>query len=191
MRRLVHTRTVRFECFERPDGLWDLDATLLDVKTDPLHIAGERTVPAGEPIHEMGLRLTVDDDLRIRHAGGWIRHMPHAECEQVPASLSRLEGLHIARGWRRHVQAALGGDQGCLHMREVLFSLGTAAIQAIHPALALRSGRKAGHRVAIVPASAQVGACLAWSPASPVPKRFNDALAALQAATAEPPPTGN
>ena len=61
-RELRHTRRVRFEGYKRADGLWDIEAHLTDVKNhdNPMK-AGVRR--AGQPIHEMWLRLTIDRSL--------------------------------------------------------------------------------------------------------------------------------
>ena len=58
-RRRLHERTVRYEGFARDDGLFDIDAQLVDVK-DHAHalLSGPRA--AGEPVHAMGVRLTID-----------------------------------------------------------------------------------------------------------------------------------
>jgi hypothetical protein len=48
------------------------------------------------------------------------------------ASVEGLEGLTIGPGWRRAVQARLGGVQGCTHLVELLGPLATTAYQTIH-----------------------------------------------------------
>src|SRR5256885_5254249 len=55
-----HTRRVRFEGYKRADGLWDVEAHLSDIKNHDYHLkTGVRR--AGQPIHEMWLRLTIED----------------------------------------------------------------------------------------------------------------------------------
>ena len=55
-RQLKHRRNVDVQVFARGDGLWEVDAVLVDTKTRTLQMAdGPR--PAGTPIHEMLLRL--------------------------------------------------------------------------------------------------------------------------------------
>src|SRR5262245_66432830 len=63
-RTLMHTRRVRFEAYKRADGLWDLEARLTDVKPVDYRLSsGIR--PAGTPVHDMWIRLTVDRALTI------------------------------------------------------------------------------------------------------------------------------
>ena len=65
-RRPVHTRRISFEGFLREDDLWDIDCTLSDTKSVPIPMRERGVLPAGEPIHHMRVRLTVDDTLTIR-----------------------------------------------------------------------------------------------------------------------------
>ena len=64
-RELIHTRTVECNGYRRKDGLWDIEGRLVDIKTYTFHNNERGEVPPGEPVHEMWIRLTVDDDLKI------------------------------------------------------------------------------------------------------------------------------
>ena len=71
-RELRHTRRVRYEGYKRADGLWDIEAHLTDVKShdNPMK-AGVRR--AGQPIHEMWLRLTIDRHFTVLDASRELR----------------------------------------------------------------------------------------------------------------------
>ena len=58
----LHDRRVVFRGYRRGDGLWDIEAELHDSKTQDFVLPGEGRWAAGEPIHGMAIRLTVDDD---------------------------------------------------------------------------------------------------------------------------------
>ena len=63
-RRLVHTREIKTQAFARDDGLWDLEASLIDTKAKDFPLAsGVR--PAGDAIHHMFLLVTIDDRFNI------------------------------------------------------------------------------------------------------------------------------
>ena len=63
-RELRHTRRTRFEGYKRADGLWDIEGHITDVKShDNAMKTGVRR--AGQPIHEMWIRLTIDRHLNI------------------------------------------------------------------------------------------------------------------------------
>ena len=66
-RELRHTRKIRYEGYKRTDGLWDIEAHLTDVKShdNPMK-AGVRR--AGQPIHEMWLRPTIDRHFNVLDA---------------------------------------------------------------------------------------------------------------------------
>ena len=54
-----HQRSITVKSWRRSDGLWDIEGHLADIWPEPVPTAG-RMLPAGEPMHSMWLRLTVD-----------------------------------------------------------------------------------------------------------------------------------
>ena len=60
-RELLHNRTVQCHGFRRADGLWDIEGHMTDIKTYDVPNKDRNGIPAGVPIHEMWLRLTLDD----------------------------------------------------------------------------------------------------------------------------------
>lgn len=129
-RRHVHTRSIRVDAYARDDGLWDVEAVLVDTKSRDLELAsGPRA--AGEPIHEMCLQVTIDNDLNVRDASATTSWVPYPGfCNQIEPDYRRLIGLNLARDFRRHVRERLGGVRGCTHLTELAGVLPTAAIQA-------------------------------------------------------------
>jgi hypothetical protein len=129
-RQLKHRRSIDVEIFSRGDGLWEVDAHLVDVKTRDARLAdGVRR--AGEPIHDMLLRLVVDERLNILEAGSATHWMPYPGiCDAHGDAYARLAGLNLLRGFRRAVKERLGGVLGCTHLTELAQVLPTAVIQA-------------------------------------------------------------
>jgi Protein of unknown function (DUF2889) len=128
-RELRHTRRVRFEGYKRADGLWDIEAHLTDVKShdNPMK-AGVRR--AGQPIHEMWLRLTIDRSLTILDAAASSDAVPYpGGCETIAPAYKRLVGLNLARDFRRSTKKLFGDVKGCTHLTEMLAGFPTAAIQ--------------------------------------------------------------
>ena len=66
-RQRVHVRHIEIEGFLREDGLCELDASLTDVKDRDYPLASGLR-PAGEPIHLLRIRLTIDTDYNIVEA---------------------------------------------------------------------------------------------------------------------------
>lgn len=129
-RRHVHTRSIRVDAYARADGLWDLEAVLVDTKGRDFPLAtGIRA--AGDPVHEMHLTITIDTKLNIVDASARSTWVPYpGYCEQIGQAYRKLIGLNLRQDFRRHVRERLGGTQGCTHMTELATVLPTAAIQA-------------------------------------------------------------
>jgi hypothetical protein len=128
-RTLVHTRRVRFEGYKRADGLWDIEAHLTDIKpTDYRLASGVR--PAGLPVHDMWIRLTVDRDLRVVDAFAITDAMPYPPyCSAVNPDYRQLIGLQLARGFRKAVHDRFHDVAGCTHINELLAQFPSAAVQ--------------------------------------------------------------
>ena len=129
-RRHVHSRSIQVDAFARDDGLWDIEARLVDTKSRDFELAtGLRK--AGDPIHEMHLRVTIDTDLNVVDADAESLRMPYeGECDQIGPSYKRLIGLNLRNNFRRKALDRLGGVKGCTHITELTGVLPTAAIQA-------------------------------------------------------------
>jgi len=130
-RKLMHTRAIECKGYEREDGLWDIEAQLVDTKSyvhSRRHGGRERKV--GEPVHHMWLRLTIDLDMHIHDAEAVTDSGPYPYCGAITPNFKSLIGVKIARGWRREINARLGGIKGCTHLVELLGPLGTTAFQA-------------------------------------------------------------
>ena len=130
-RRHLHTRSVRFEAFERDDGHWDLEVHLTDVKPIPTVLeSGVR--PPGEPVHDMSIRLTVDTELNVIDAEAVIDRMPYPGfCHTIAPEYRKLVGLNLLRGFRQRTVELFGRTQGCTHLTELLAHFPTAAVQSM------------------------------------------------------------
>lgn len=128
-RERLHTRRIEIEGFLREDGLFDLDASLLDVKDNDFALASA-TRPAGVPIHLLRVRLTIDRDFNIVEAAACSDFVPYpGHCDTIGPAYGALVGLNLVRGFRRTVTEMFGEVRGCSHLTELLHSLPTAAIQ--------------------------------------------------------------
>lgn len=130
-RELLHTRAVTCHGYKRDDGLWDIEATLKDTKSYAFDNRYRGTVQPGEPVHEMWLRLTVDQDLKIHAVEAVTDQGPFPVCPAITPNFQRLVGLRILPGWNKRVRGLLGGVDGCTHLVELLGPLATTAYQTI------------------------------------------------------------
>ena len=128
-RELTHTRRVRYEGYKRKDGLWDIEAHLTDVKNHDYALkTGVRR--AGQPIHDMWVRITIDRRMNIVDACSSSDTVPYpGGCETISPAYRKLIGLSLVKEFRKNVREALGGVRGCTHITEMLGGLPTAAIQ--------------------------------------------------------------
>lgn len=128
-RQLKHRRQIDVQVFSREDGLWEAEATLVDTKTREAHMA-EGMRPAGQPIHDMLLRVVVNRQLDILEASSATRAMPYPGiCSEHGDAYQRLVGLNLLRDFRRQLRERLGGVQGCTHISELALVLPTAVVQ--------------------------------------------------------------
>lgn len=129
-RKPVHLRRISCEGFLRDDGLIDLEGLLIDNKPVPLPLV-TRTVAAGDPIHQMRVRLTIDRELNIIDAQVFSEHTPYPDCTEVEASYRQLVGMRIGPGFTKDAKRLFRGTQGCSHMTELLAPLASTAFQVI------------------------------------------------------------
>lgn len=129
-RELLHTRRVRYEGYKRADGLWDIEGHLTDIKNHDYHLkTGVRR--AGQPVHSMWIRLTIDRDFNVRDACASSETVPYpGGCEAIAPAYRQLLGLNLKKDFMRRCRELLGGARGCTHLTEMLAGMPTAAIQS-------------------------------------------------------------
>lgn len=132
-RRHRHTRRIELNGYQREDGLWDIEAHLIDTKGYEFPNRFRGRIAVGEALHEMWLRLTVDDGLVIRAVEAVTDHSPFPECPRAAPNYQALVGLQIGSGWTDRVKQRMPSTSGCTHLFELLRPLATAAIQTIMP----------------------------------------------------------
>lgn len=149
-----HIRQVNFRSYERADGLWDIEGELLDTKAIDLpRPNGEGIRKAGDPIHHMRIRVTVNTQLVVQAIEAAMEAHPVQDCHAALDAMQRMVGCSMARGWRKSIDANLAGVAGCTHMRELLQNMATAAFQSIVSAF---------HTAPDQP-PAYLGRCTGWS----------------------------
>jgi hypothetical protein len=131
-RILTHTRVVTCHGYERSDNLWDIEGRIVDTKpyAFPNKDRGGE-IKADEALHDMSIRLTIDDNLKVRDAEAVIDDSPYNYCKCVTAVAKKLIGLQIAPGWTTKSKQAMGSNRGCTHLTELLGPVATTAIQTI------------------------------------------------------------
>ena len=172
-RQHIHTREVRCLGYQRDDGLWDIEGRITDTKTYSFENRDRGTVGAGLPIHDMRVRLTIDDDLKVLKAEASTDSSPFMICPQIAHAVEKLEGLTIGKGWTKSVRDRLGGTAGCTHITQLLTGpLATAAYQTIIPRRMHARQDKGGEPNRDVASPPRlINTCHAFSSDGPVVKR--------------------
>ncbi|TEA77292.1 DUF2889 domain-containing protein [Allopusillimonas ginsengisoli] len=142
-REPLHTRSIRVDSYAREDGCWDLEAELIDVKAYDFSERAGTLHRAGDPVHHMHLRVTINDQFTIIDAVAAYDAAPYGpHCMSIAPDYRDLIGLNLLRKFREAVKARFGRTAGCTHMTELSYVLPTVAIQSM--ANRRRKDREAG-----------------------------------------------
>lgn len=170
-RRLMHRRRIEMQAYARSDGLWDIEAHLRDEKPFSYHDPGRGMLHAGEPVHDIRVRLTVDEDRVVCDVAIEMGSMPFGTCREVRDTLQPLIGERVGRGWRQ-VLKKIPRNTTCAHVHEVLVPMATV----VHQGLSL--GRDPEGKIPIVPDPSLaeqpffVDDCHSWRASGPVVAHF-------------------
>jgi hypothetical protein len=130
----IHTRTVACTGYRRSDGLWDIEGHITDRKTYSYTSEERGEVTAGTPVHDMWIRLTVDDTLLVHAIIAVTDTAPYPTiCPSITDAYHQVVGLRIGPGWSRALKERLGGVRGCTHLSELLGPIATTAFQTVIP----------------------------------------------------------
>ena len=127
-----HDRQITCRGFARKDGLLDIEGELIDTKAYDFPSSTHGVIKQGTPVHHMQVRITIDFDLVIQHAEAVTIHGPYAICPKGADNIAGLIGLQIGPGWKRKVQTAIGGPEGCTHITELMGPMATTAFQTLY-----------------------------------------------------------
>lgn len=171
-RRHLHTRTIRCEGFERDDGLFDIEASIVDQKTYAVEEPYRGLREAGRHVHDMQVRLTLDREMTVRAIEVATNEAPYAPCFTVAPAFQKLVGAKVGGGWRRAVQEAVGGTKGCTHLKELLMPAATVAFQTL--ASWPRAGKVATESAPDADREKPyfIDGCKAWAADGPVVERL-------------------
>lgn len=132
-REELHHRRIDMRGFRRDDGLFEVEGQVLDTK--PVDFVPARGtgghVPAGCPIHDLGVRLVFDREMVIQAVETFTRAAPYSICLGGGLALQALKGVRIGAGFTKAVRERLARPDSCTHLVELLGPMATTAIQAM------------------------------------------------------------
>ncbi len=143
-REPAHRRSITIQSYRRSDGLWDLEGHLTDVWPAPVPCAGGM-LPAGQPMHAMWRRLTLDHTATIVAAEAATDAGPYGQaCGAIAPDYRQLVGVQVARGYKDTLRRLFGRTAGCTHMNELAAAMGSAAMQALWEVMNRNPDQKPG-----------------------------------------------
>lgn len=169
-RRAVHLRRVSCTAYERGDGMLDVEGVLVDTKPYATRSHERAVIEADEPIHEMTLRLTVDERLFIRDAAASMANSPYGTCRAISDAYRKLIGMRIGPGFSFKVKTAFRGAAGCSHLTELVGPIATTAFQAMASLEAERRG--VAYRIDTNTGMTPLGGCHALRTDGEVVRRY-------------------
>ena len=128
----IHARRIDCRGYRRSDGLWDIEGHLTDTKSYGFANSFRGEIAPGEPIHDMWLRLTLDDELTVIRAEAVTAAGPFAICPAITPAFTKLEGLQDRSG-------LAAGRAGAPRRRSRVHASGRAARAARRPPRTRRS----------------------------------------------------
>ena len=134
VREELHHRQIDLRFYSRSDGLYEVEGRLIDTKTLPFkRQLSPVDTPAGAPIHNILVRLIVDETLLVHDAVAIMNATPFDTCTGAATTLAPLKGLRIGQGWNTRIREHLSGAASCTHIPELLGPMATTAFQGLAP----------------------------------------------------------
>jgi Protein of unknown function (DUF2889) len=133
-RQEVHHRQLDIRFFRRSDGLYEVEGRLLDRKAHAFRrLLQDQDLPAGTPLHDIVVRLVIDENMVVKDASALLAASPFETCTGAADTLAPLKGLSIGAGWNKRVRELLRGAASCTHIVELLGPMATTVYQGLAP----------------------------------------------------------
>jgi len=161
-RQSLHRRVIETEGFLREDGLFDIEARLIDTKGRAYRDTLGRERRAGDRLHDICVRLTLSNDMVVQDIEVAMPTTPFSLCSEVIPHFRCLIGARVGSGWRQTVRERVSNTDGCTHVREMLSVMATVAFQTM-ASLSLRQiGLKSAEPSRLTGRPYFIDGCHAW-----------------------------
>jgi hypothetical protein len=159
-REQIHHRQIDLKFYRRRDGLYEVEGRLIDSKNHPFRRQlAESDLAPGEPLHDIIVRMVIDEGLLVHDVQASMRATPFGICSGAAETLRPLRGLRIGAGWNKRVRELLGGVASCTHIVELLGPMATTAFQGSAPQRLARMNEPGNEDER----AAKVNSCFAYS----------------------------
>jgi hypothetical protein len=130
-RQLLNRREITCEGFQRDDGLIDVEGRLRDSRGYDIEGQATRSVKQGDAVHDMWVRLTLDETLTVREVDCATDATPYETCHLAAPNMQRLLGISVAAGFKKEVRSRIGRTAGCTHIVSLIDAMATVAMHAM------------------------------------------------------------
>ena len=94
-RKLLHNRNISLKGYIREDDLFEIEAELLDTKNYNFQNHDRGIIKKNEPIHQMKIKLVIDENLFVIHAEAKTENSPYSICKNANSNFQLL--LELSR----------------------------------------------------------------------------------------------
>jgi hypothetical protein len=130
--KALHRRSINHQTWQHEDGVMEIESRLIDSKAYDTHIGFNRPLPAGEPVHDMTIRVLLGPDGVIRNIRLRMDSAPFEICPEVIGRFEDLKGASMGQGWNDFLSMRFSGAGGCRHLVDLLRGMGTVVFQSAH-----------------------------------------------------------
>jgi cytidylate kinase len=166
--RNFFTRNISIDAYEGGPDSFIIRGTLKDDRRLPFrqYLSGEMREPG--TIHHMTVEMEISlPELVILSAKCSMPSVPNEDCCEISGCVDRVIGLSIKRGFTRAVRDLLGGNKGCLHITQLVLTMGSAAAQALWAFNSSRAAAERKVRSKDLDEAMLINSCWLWRPDGP------------------------
>ncbi|MGD8913348.1 MAG: DUF2889 domain-containing protein [Candidatus Thiodiazotropha sp.] len=130
--KALHHRSINHQTWRHEDGALEIESRLIDTKEYDTQIGFNRPLSAGEPVHDMTIRILLGPDGVIRGISLRMDSTPFDICPEVIGRFEDLRGASMGKGWNNFLSMRFGGAGGCRHLIDLLRGMGTVVFQSAY-----------------------------------------------------------
>jgi len=163
----IHERSISIKTIEADDKTLVIEGTLIDNRLCKTFIYLLSVVADPRIIHHISLRLELSlPKLTIKSAHIDMHEVPHEVCRDILSVGEKLVGISLFKGFNKNISALIGGQNGCLHLFNLLLSMRAAAFQGYF-AFVSRILEDGSRRQLEIDKSILLNTCHVWSETGP------------------------
>lgn len=163
-RELKHSRHIISHGYLRSDNLWEIEATMKDIKAQDVYRDFDGSLVAqGAPFHDISVNLVLNDFFVVQAIKTSIDAHPFPNCGAAEPDFDRIVGSKIGPGWSSFLKQEFKGAVGCTHVLELLPVVATTAFQMMWTPLAEKYPQHKGKAI-----QSLINTCHGWAEDSPI-----------------------